>query len=724
MRAWFSIGPFRRWIRVPGPRDRDTNALPPQDLAWHALPRAAQVYVATIIVVGACALAAFFPLTYPRPVLFACLLALTCLTSVWKVNLPIPLASGATLSVSDAASLMTLFLLGPRHAVVVAVAGVWTQCTFNVRRPYPPYRTLFSAAAEAITMAATGLTYGYLGGSSGPFDVSWAGPLVGATAMCFVVNTGLVAGAIALSTGRTAWKVWHDDFLLSGVSFMVAGSAGAAAALVIQGGDYWKAALMLAPVYLTYRTYRLFVRRLEDEKTVTSGVLAVLSRRVTEAHRLRLDAVEGLLEARETERALAAEKARLTVALADMTHLEETHTQLLEREQAARASAEQANLLKDQFLATVSHELRTPLNAILGWADMLRNGALDDARRDRAGRAIYTSAKRQAQLINDLLDVARIMSGKLQLELTAVDLKDVVRGALDIVQPSADAKRIEIGFDEDPSIGIIYGDSGRLQQIATNLLANAVKFTPEGGAVHVRLHRAGDIVEMVVTDTGQGISPDFLPSVFEPFRQADGATTRLHGGLGLGLSIVRHLVEAHGGTVRAESGGEGQGAAFTVRLPIAAVCGDQLDATAADLSSPSNEPEDATGSLEGMSVLVVDDDDESRLVVVAHLETHHAQVLTAASAAAALDLLQREHVDVLLADVAMPGEDGYTLIRKLRALSAPRTASIPAAALTAFARNEDRQQALQAGFQLHLTKPVDARSLVAAVARLGKANPT
>ena len=299
-------------------------------------------------------------------------------------------------------------------------------------------------------------------------------------------------------------------------------------------------------------------------------------------------------------------------------------------------------------------------------------------------------------------------------------MKDVVRGAVDIVQPNADAKRIAIGVEEDPSIGVVYGDSGRLHQVATNLLANAVKFTPEGGEVHVRLHRADDVVEMIVSDTGQGIPPDFLPSVFEPFRQADAATTRVHGGLGLGLSIVKHLVEAHGGTMHADSGGKGQGATFTVRLPrchrLRAI---SQKALPADHSS-WDELEDETDLLEGISVLVVDDDDESRLVVGAHLEIHDARVLTAASAASALELLQREHVDVLLADVAMPGEDGYTLIRKLRGLAATRIASIPAAALTAFARNEDREKALQAGFQLHLAKPVEARSLVDVVAKLGK----
>jgi CheY-like chemotaxis protein len=282
---------------------------------------------------------------------------------------------------------------------------------------------------------------------------------------------------------------------------------------------------------------------------------------------------------------------------------------------------------------------------------------------------------RQAQLVNELLDVARIMSGKLQLEFAPVDLKDVARSALDTVQPAADAKQITIGIDEDPSVGVVLGDSGRLNQVATNLLANAVKFTPEGGNVYVRLRRVNGVVEMVVTDTGQGIAPELLM---------------------------------------------GQGASFTVRLPIAAVSGDQIEEAAADLSPAATEPEEVLESLDGICVLIVDDDDDNRQVVEAHLERQGARVLSAASAAAALQVLQREHVDVLLSDIAMPGEDGYSLVRKVRALNAPRIAAIPAVALTAFARDEDRQRALQAGFHVHLAKPVDTQALIGVVAKLGK----
>jgi len=679
------------------------------DLGWRALPRIAQIYVACVVLGGALALVEWFPTTYPRPLLFVLLLVTACLTAAWKVNLPIPLASGSTLSVSCAAKLMALLLLGPAHAVVIAVAGAATQCTYRVRRHYPPYRTVFSMTAEAITMAATGLVYATLGGLTGPFDIlQLARPLVGAMTAYFVVNTGLIAGAIALSTGRRIVDVWRDDFLWSGVTFMVAGSAGAMAAIVIDRGYLWVALLMLAPIYLTYRTYELIIGRFEDQR-----------RHMADMSRMHQATVDALSQAHEAERALAGEKERLAVMLAEKMRLEEARNELLEREHAARSAAEQANRLKDQFLAIVSHELRTPLNAIMGWADMLRSGKLDDARRQRASQVIYDSATRQAKLIDDLVDVARIMSGKLRLERTFVDLEEVVRGAMSVVQPASDAKRIQIGFTKDSSIGAIYGDRARLQQVAWNLLSNAIKFTPEGGAVHMRLQRAGDSVDVIVTDTGQGIRDEFIGSVFEPFRQADGSTTRRHGGLGLGLSIVKHLVQAHGGAVSVHSGGEGQGATFTVRLPIAPASAEQAAIEMAEHPTPATRWTDSPTMLDGLAVLVVDDDEQSRQVVAAQLEGHRAVVLTAASAADALDVLLRERVDVLLADIAMPDQDGYALIRHVRALYPSTVASVPAAALTAFARNEDRLQALQAGFQLHLSKPIDVHALVTAVARLG-----
>jgi signal transduction histidine kinase/CheY-like chemotaxis protein len=628
-------------------------------LSWHELPRAARLYVAVVIAAGAAIFAVIFPHAVSRPALFAGLLVLGCVTSTWKVTLPIALSSGSTLSVSYAADLMALLLLGPGQAAVIAVAGVIAQCTISVKQPYPVYRTVFSASAEAITMAATGLVYGWMGGTSGSLAFhALAKPLVGAIATYFCVNTGLVAGAIGLSTHRPVWRVWHDDFLWSGASFIVAASAGAFAAVVIDRGEFWIAVLMVAPVYAAYRTYGLFIGRLD----------------------------------------------------------------LLERERIARASAEEANRLKDQFLAIVSHELRTPLNAILGWADILRRGALDATRHDRAFRAIYESARRQAQLIDELLDVSRVMSGKLRLELSpAVDVRDVMGKALETVQPAADAKRIQLVADMRGPLGTICADSGRVQQIAWNLLTNAIKFSSEGGAIRLSVRRAPTTVEIAVTDGGQGIARDFLPFVFESFRQAEGATTRRQGGLGLGLSIVKHLVEAHGGSVRADSAGEGQGATFVVRLPVVAMCATPSQAEAAGRATRAAEPqEQPMASLSGLSILVVDDDDEGRAIVAEYLANQHAMVLTAASAREALEMLDRERVDILLADIAMPNEDGYSLIKHVRSNPAVETASIPAAALTSFARDEDRAHALEAGFHVHLAKPVDPRRLIDAIATLGR----
>ena len=675
-------------------------------LAWHGLPRFAQSYVAVVTAIGALVFVMSLPHAYPDPLLLASLLLLACVTSAWKVTLPLSLSSGSTLSVSYAADLMTLLLLGLGPAVIVAVAGAWMQCTFRVKQSYPLYRTGFSMSAEAITMVATGLAYVSLGGTPGFIDLSSiAKPLVGAIATYFVVNTNLIAGAIALSSGRTWWSVWHDEFLWSAPSFMVAGSAGALAALVVERGRHFEALLLLAPVYLTYRTYEIFVGRLEDQR-----------RHVQETQKLHSEALEALRQALNAEQALAQEKERLATTLADMTRLEDARRQLLNREHAARAAAEQANRLKDQFLAMVSHELRTPLNAILGWSELLQSGKLDEAKSGRAARAILESGKRQAQLIDELLDVARIMSGKLRLERSTVDLIDIVQSAVAVVQPVIEAKHIQVVVDADPGLSTVFGDSSRLQQVIWNLLSNAVKFTPEGGVVRVRLRSAGGTAEMIVSDSGEGIPPEFLPHVFEPFRQADASTTRTHAGLGLGMSIVRQIVEAHGGTVSADNNPDGPGAVFTVRLPIVAVRHHRrlTDATVDPIVRDEN-------SLRGLSVMVVDDDEESRHVVAAHLESCDATVVTAGSAAEAMQLLQLHDVNVLLADIAMPGEDGYSLIRRLRALDAS-VATVPAAALTAFAREEDRQEALDAGFQLHLSKPIDANSLIAAVATLARWN--
>ena len=684
-------------------RDVVKGDTPASRVPWRTLPPAARVYITLTVAVGAVWLVLSIPTTFADPVMFVSLALFSCVTSVWKVNLPIAVANGSTLSVSYAANLTSLLLLGPQQAALIAVAGAITQCRYRAKAEYPLYRTIFSAAAAAITMSATGAVYGILGGTTPPtLALAVAKPLVGAISTYFLVNTSLIAGAIALSSNRSFAETWGTDFLWSAASFMVAGTAGALTAMVIQRGDHWIAVVLVAPIYLTYRSYELFAARLEDQK-----------RHTEEMRRLHSETMAALEQARSAERALAAEKERLGVALADMTRLEESRNQLLVREQLARTAAEDASRLKDQFLAIVSHELRTPLNAVLGWADMLSRRTLEGQLRERALRGISEGARRQERLIEDLIDVARIAAGKMRLDRTLVDLADVISDALLIAQPSAAKKHIRLSFDSGASTPKIFGDRDRLEQVASNLISNAVKFTPDGGVVDVRIRRVGDHAEVVCSDSGQGIPVEFLPYVFELFRQADGSMTRLHSGLGLGLSIVKSLVEAHNGTVRVHSAGEGLGSTFVVTLPVAV-----WEQSANRAIASGKQPAGDIPSLAGVRVLVIDDDEESRDVVAAHLHGSHAAVSTAPSAADGFELLQREHFDVLLADIGMPDEDGYSLIQRVRALCPPGSASIPAAALTAFARVEDRERALRAGFQMHLSKPIDAFTLVAAVATL------
>jgi PAS domain S-box-containing protein len=400
----------------------------------------------------------------------------------------------------------------------------------------------------------------------------------------------------------------------------------------------------------------------------------------------------------------------------DRRRVEEERTTLLASERAARAEAEQASRAKDEFIATLSHELRTPLNSVLGWARLLRLGKLDANGVARAVEAIERSATTQAQIVDDLLDMARIVRGQLRLDVRPVELVPVIEAAIDTVRPAAAAREIEIAAVLEPRAGAVAGDPGRLQQVAWNLLTNAIKFTPPGGRVEVRLSRRGEAVELRVRDTGAGIPPEFLPHVFERFRQADSSTTRAHGGLGLGLAIVRHLVEAHGGTVSAESPGPEQGSTFAVSLPLFQPRPRSRGVEAAP--PPARPLPAAPPSLDALRVLVVDDDRDTLEVVKQLLEHAGADVTAAASAEEALEAMQRAPPDVIVSDIGMPGQDGYELIRRVRGLSPERGGKVPAAALTAFTQSDHRQRALAAGFQLYLAKPIEPDELTAAVAKL------
>jgi PAS domain S-box-containing protein len=413
-----------------------------------------------------------------------------------------------------------------------------------------------------------------------------------------------------------------------------------------------------------------------------------------------------------TDLAFAEDLARRAAASID-------NARLYSQAQAARRSAEEASRLKDEFLATVSHELRTPLTAMLGWAHLLRAGYLDEQSAKGAIETIERNARSQSQLIDDLLDVSRIITGKLRLDVRQIDPASFIESAIEALRPAAEAKGVRIQKVMDTGVNSIAGDPARLQQVVWNLLSNAIKFTPRGGRVQVRLERVNSHIEIAVSDTGSGISSNFLPHVFDRFRQADQSTTREYGGLGLGLAIVRHLVELHGGTVRAESHGENQGSTFTVMLPLLTVYQTDRETERVHPKASDAPPlADCPERLDGLTVLVVDDEADTRELLSVVLTRCGAQVLTADSAAQAHDLLERLRPDILVSDIGMPGEDGYELIRRIRSLPVEKGGRIPAVALTAYARTEDRLRVLRSGYQMHLPKPVEVSELVAIVANL------
>jgi PAS domain S-box-containing protein len=404
----------------------------------------------------------------------------------------------------------------------------------------------------------------------------------------------------------------------------------------------------------------------------------------------------------------------------DRQRITQERAQLLKVEQRARSQAEGANRIKDEFLATVSHELRTPLNAILGWTNLLRGGQMNEADINRAYETIERNAWAQARLIEDLLDVSRIISGKLRLERQMVDVASVIEDAMEAARPAAESKQITVESDLGSQSVAVFADSQRLRQIVWNLLSNAVKFTPKGGRVKVVISERESQIEITVRDTGRGIDPDFLPYVFDRFRQAEASTTRKHGGLGLGLAIVRHLVELHGGKVAADSLGEGRGATFTVSLPIPAA---HHEAPREPEAVMSDEEEDRllleqAPSLAGLRVLVVDDEPDARDLLTVALQQRGALVTKADSAGAALEALSAQPFDVLISDIEMPEVDGYELIRRLRCMEAGHDKFTPAMALTAHARAKDRARVLAAGFQMHVAKPARVAELVIGVGSL------
>ncbi len=394
----------------------------------------------------------------------------------------------------------------------------------------------------------------------------------------------------------------------------------------------------------------------------------------------------------------------------------EEKKQLLENERIARSEAERANRIKDEFLATLSHELRTPLNAILGWSQLILQGTMKKEDIQRGLETIERNARAQNKLIEDLLEMSSIISGKVRLDVQQMDLATIAEAAVESVAPAAEAKGIRIRKTIDPLAGLVSGDNNRLQQVIWNLLSNAVKFTPKGGTVEVIVERVASHLEVTVKDSGVGIKPEFLAYVFDRFRQADSSLTRNHGGLGLGLAIVKQLVGLHGGTVRAESEGENQGASFIVTLPLAPVSSDAKSAYAA---SPAH-PDSISGQivLSGMRILVIDDERDARELIQEVLTQYEADVITAASATEGLEILKNQRPDVMISDIGMPEMDGYEFIREVRGLPAAYGGKTPAIALSAFAHSEDRTRAMIAGYQIHLSKPVESHELVASIGNL------
>ena len=483
--------------------------------------------------------------------------------------------------------------------------------------------------------------------------------------------------------------------------------------IVLTGSD--DEAMAVAAVREGAQDY-LIKGRIDGDLLAQAIRYAIERKRGQEALRLINDDLERRVEERAGE--LLEANGRLQREIAEKTLAQQQAAEHLAREQEARRMVETANRSKDEFLAILSHELRTPLNAILGWSEILRTGDADRAEITEGMEVIERNARAQARLVEDVLEISRIICGKIHLRLGPVDLPTVIDAALTSAHPSAAAKNVTLRSEVEAMPVATEGDPDRVQQIVWNLLSNAIKFTPQGGEVTVRASQSGGQSMIEVIDNGMGIKADFLPFVFDRFRQSDGSITRTHGGLGLGLSITRHLLEMHGGHITVQSDGEGRGAAFTVFLPATVSASPVPDGSPTLLGrQPERGPAPAL-SLQNCRVLVVDDEADSRRVLVHHLQRAQANVREADSVAAAMETLARWEADVLVSDIAMPGEDGYSLLRRLRATGDARLRDLPAVALTAFVRSEDQAQAFAAGFQMHLPKPFEPAAVLRAVASL------
>jgi signal transduction histidine kinase len=595
------------------------------------------------------------------------------------IAIPIPRVSGR-ITVADTFVFLTMLLYGGPAAVLVsALEGIAATLIISKR----PRTILFNSAILATSTFCTAtvlhLEFGSITELKRDFTQNFFVAVSLMALVQYIANTVLIAIEKASKIKESVWNTWRTYYLWTSVTYFAGASAAGIIAILIDKHGFY-AVVATAPIILiicfTYQTY--------------------------------LKNIEASLEQTEAARLHVEELSRY---ITQLQRSEEARGHLLLRAERARSEAEAANRIKDEFLATLSHELRTPLTSLLGWSSVLREGKRDEKVLAQGLDAIDRNARVQAQLIDDLLDVSRIVSGKLNLDVRPLDIASVARAAINVVQPAADAKGITLDYYAEPGLGAISADSARVHQIIWNLLSNAVKFTPHGGKISLRVEQDETDARVTVKDSGQGIDPEFLPRVFDRFRQADSSTTRSFGGLGLGLAIVRHLVELHGGTVSAQSDGVTKGATFTVTFPLMA------DRTV-PVAHTSDFTSSDTYSLDGLKVLLVDDEPEARQIISTVITRTGAEVKSCQSAHEALVKLSEWKPDVILSDIAMPEQDGYSFIRQVRSLPRDKGGDTPAAALTAYARDIDRRQALAAGYQMHIAKPIGASQLVTMIARL------
>ena len=644
-------------------------------------PQFGQVYMWSLVIAGAAIVLVsivFLPFhELDARFGFLCLMVMASAL----IAIPIPRVSGR-ITVADTFVFLTMLLYGGAAAILVsALEGVAATLIISKRPRTILFNSAILATSTFFTASALSLKFGSITTLSRGFSEEFFIAICMMALVQYIANTVLIAIEKASKIKESVWNTWRTYYLWTSVTYFAGASAAGIIAILINTYGFY-AVVATAPIILiicfTYQTY--------------------------------LKNIEASLEQTEAARRHVEELSRY---ISELQHSEESRGHLLLRAERARAEAEAANRIKDEFLATLSHELRTPLTSLLGWSSVLREGRRDEKVLAQGLDAIDRNARVQAQLIDDLLDVSRIVSGKLNLDVRPLDITSVARAAINVVQPAADAKGITLDYVAEPGLGAISADSARVHQIIWNLLSNAVKFTPHNGKISVRVERNGSDARVTVRDTGQGIDPEFLPRVFDRFRQADSSTTRSFGGLGLGLAIVRHLVELHGGTVYAQSDGVGQGAMFTVTFPLLA------DRTEPVTVAHSQEVSVADSyALDGLRVLLVDDEPEARQIISTVITRTGAEVKSCESAHEALAKLSEWKPDVILSDIAMPEQDGYSFIRQVRSLPRDKGGDTPAAALTAYARDIDRRQALAAGYQMHIAKPIGASQLVTMIARL------